>query len=76
MSRASGVGSPTNHPGSRQQQDRGPGIFWSVNRLTKPDIYGGASNLRSYTKAPQDLMYYTDSTKTEELHDLESTKVQ
>ncbi len=30
LSRASEVGSPTNHPGSRQRQDTGPGILWSV----------------------------------------------
>ena len=27
LSRASGVGSPTNHPGSGQRQDTGPGIL-------------------------------------------------
>ncbi len=64
LSRASGVGSQTNHPGSRQRQDKGPGILWSVHRWTKPNTFGGASNLRSYTKAPQDLTYYTDCTKT------------
>ena len=37
LSRASGMGSPTNHPGSRQRHDTGPGILWSVNRSTKPD---------------------------------------
>ncbi len=35
LSRASEVGSPTNHPGSRQRQDMGPGILRSVNRWTK-----------------------------------------
>ncbi len=39
LSHAGEVGSPTNHPGSRQRQDTGPGILWSVNRWTKPDIY-------------------------------------
>ncbi len=37
LSRASKVGSPTNHPCSRQRQDTGPGIFWSVHRWTKPN---------------------------------------
>ncbi len=45
FSRASGVGSPTNHPGSGQRQDTGPGILWSVHRWTKPNTYGGASIL-------------------------------
>ncbi len=36
LSRASGVGSPTlNHPGSRQRQDTGPGILWSVKYLDR-----------------------------------------
>ena len=30
LSRASKVGSPTNHPGFEQRQDTGPGILWSV----------------------------------------------
>ena len=34
LSRASEVGSPTNHPGSRQRQDTGSGILWSVHRWT------------------------------------------
>ncbi len=33
LSRASGMGSPTNHPGSGQRQDTGPGILW----WTKPN---------------------------------------
>ncbi len=37
LSRASEVGSPTNHLGSRQRQDTGPGILWSINRWTRPD---------------------------------------
>ncbi len=37
LSCASEVGSPTNHPGSRQQQDMGPGILWSVHRWMKPN---------------------------------------
>ncbi len=32
LSRPSEVGSPTNHPGSGQRQDTGPGILWSVHR--------------------------------------------
>ena len=40
MSRASEVGSPTNHPGSRRQQDTGRGILWSVHRWTKRNTYG------------------------------------
>ncbi len=35
MSHASGMGSSTNHPVSRQREDRGPGILWSVHRWTK-----------------------------------------
>ncbi len=62
LSRASGMGSPTNHPGS-SDKTRGHGILWSVNRWTKPNTYRRASNLWSYTKAPQDLTYFTDSTK-------------
>ncbi len=38
LSRASGVGSPTNHPGFGQRQDTGPVILWSVNRWTKPGL--------------------------------------
>ncbi len=34
LSRASEVGSPTNRPGSRQRQDTGPWILWSVHRWT------------------------------------------
>ncbi len=30
--RASEVGSTTNHPGSRQRQDTGPGVIWSIHR--------------------------------------------
>ncbi len=47
--------------GSRQQQDTGPGILWSVHGWTKPNTYGAASNLQSFTNAPQDLTYYTNS---------------
>ncbi len=36
LSRASGMGSPTNHLGSEQRQETGPGILWSVNRWTGP----------------------------------------
>ena len=39
LSRASGVGSPTNHLGSRQRQDTGPGILWSVNRWIELTCY-------------------------------------
>ncbi len=35
LSRASGVGSPTNHPGSGQRQDT---HLWSIHRWTKPNI--------------------------------------
>ena len=45
LSCASEVGSPTNHQGSRQRQDKGPGILWSVHRWTKPNTYGGASTI-------------------------------
>ncbi len=31
LSRACGVGSPTNHPYLGQRQDTGPGILWSVH---------------------------------------------
>ncbi len=33
LSHASGVGSPTNHPGYGQRQDPGPGILWSADYL-------------------------------------------
>ena len=47
LSRASWVGSPTNHPGSRQRQDMGPGILWSVNKETCPttDIFPISVNI-------------------------------
>ena len=76
LSRASEVGSPTNNHGLQAATGHGPGILLSLNRWTKPDTYGGASNLWSFTKAPQDLTYYTDSTKTEELHEHGSEMVQ
>ncbi len=36
--------------GSRQRQDTGPGILWSVHSWTKPNTYGGASNLAITTQ--------------------------
>ena len=39
LSRVSGVGSPTNHPGSWQWQDTGPGIIRSVHRWTEQFTY-------------------------------------
>ncbi len=46
LSRASEVGSPTNQLGSRQRQDTGPGILWSVNRWKKNGPYTGPVLLR------------------------------
>ena len=40
-------------------------ILWSVNMWTKPDIYGGASNLRSYLDRANLIIDYQKLKRTD-----------